>query len=352
MIDWGEVVRRMVLNGARMTGLADLLRARYGGIGAILMLHRVTDAPRKTMGVNRHLSITPGFLDALLSELRGIGYRFVDMDEAADRITGSTSGERFITLSADDAYRDNLLEALPILEKHEAPITIHVCPGLTSGSMDLWWDLLEDVVTARDELYLTTSEGRMFVDCSTPARKAEANCKLHDYLTQEVREEDRQPILRDMARLAGLDHGQANRETLMTWDEVRKASDHPLVTIGAHTLCHFNLKRLSDEKAWEEIVDAPRVIELETGVKPQHMAYPYGYESAVGEREVALAAAAGFRTAVTTRHGVVTHEHAAHIHALPRISVNGRYQRVAHIRTMLSGITTPLANRGRTLVTT
>jgi len=37
--------------------------------------------------------------------------------------------------------------------------------------------------------------------------------------------------------------------------------------------------------------------------------------------------------------------------ALPRISVNGRYQRLGHIRTMLSGVTTPLANSGKMLVT-
>ena len=54
---------------------------------------------------------------------------------------------------------------------------------------------------------------------------------------------------------------------------------------------------------------------------------------------------------MTTRHGVLRAEHANHLHALPRISVNGRYQRVAHIRTMLSGITTPLANAGKMLVT-
>jgi hypothetical protein len=48
---------------------------------------------------------------------------------------------------------------------------------------------------------------------------------------------------------------------------------------------------------------------------------------------------------------VLRAEHAGHLLALPRISVNGRYQRVAHIRTMLSGITTPLANRGKMLVT-
>ena len=49
--------------------------------------------------------------------------------------------------------------------------------------------------------------------------------------------------------------------------------------------------------------------------------------------------------------GLLHPEHANHLLALPRISVNGRYQRVAHIRTMLSGITTPLANAGKMLVT-
>ncbi|WP_246672842.1 MULTISPECIES: hypothetical protein [unclassified Mesorhizobium] len=33
------------------------------------------------------------------------------------------------------------------------------------------------------------------------------------------------------------------------------------------------------------------------------------------------------------------------------ISVNGRYQSLARIRTMLSGVTTPLANAGKVLVT-
>nr|WP_245262111.1 hypothetical protein [Mesorhizobium sp. WSM3626] len=51
------------------------------------------------------------------------------------------------------------------------------------------------------------------------------------------------------------------------------------------------------------------------------------------------------------RHGVLRAEHAGFLQALPRISVNGRYQSLARIRTMLSGVTTPLANVGKVLVT-
>lgn len=351
MFDKGEAARRLVLNAARFSGAARLLSRRLGGVGAVLMVHRVTAAPAKPLGINRHLNVDPAFLDAAIGEMKRLGYIFVTMDEALDRLSTGHGAGRFATITADDGYRDNLIEALPVLEKHDAPMTIYVAPGLTGRTADLWWDVLEDVVTAREEIYLTTPEGRTALDCTTARRKIEANRIVHNYLTMDLPEQQRQPVLRAIASIAGIDPQRPSRETLMDWDEVRRAAAHPLIEIGAHTVSHFNLKRLSREAAWNEMVDATRIIELETGERPRHFAYPYGYESAVGEREVELAAAAGFASAVTTRHGVIQAAHATHRHALPRISVNGRYQKVAHLRTMLSGVTGAIANSGRTLIT-
>jgi len=348
MSDTGEVARRLMLNAARFSGLAPLLRGTLGGIGAILMLHRVTAAPPKPLGINRHLVVTPGFLDAAIGEMKRLGYLFVTMDDAVERLKVGRKLPRFAAITADHAYRDNLTEALPVLERHEAPLTMFVSPGLTNHTSDLWWDVLEDIVAARQEVYLTTPEGRVALDCTSPARKTAAFRQIHDYLTNDLPEEERQAVLRDIARLAGIDYQRPARETLMDWDEIRTIAAHPLVTIGAHTVDHYNLRRLSDEKAWFEMVDAARIIEVETGEKPRHMAYPYGHESAVGEREIRLAEAAGYATAVTTGHGVLYPAHAAHLHALPRMAVDGRYQSVAHLRTMLSsGVTTRLAKAGR-----
>ena len=61
MIDGGEAIRKLALNVARFTGIAPLARPFASGIGAILMLHRVTAHPEKPNGVNRHLNIAPGF---------------------------------------------------------------------------------------------------------------------------------------------------------------------------------------------------------------------------------------------------------------------------------------------------
>jgi peptidoglycan/xylan/chitin deacetylase (PgdA/CDA1 family) len=351
MIDGGEAIRKLALNVARYTGLAPLARQIVGGIGAILMLHRVTAKPERPRGINRHLNIAPAFLDAVIADMKASGYAFVTLDEAVERIKRGGVDGQFATITADDAYRDNLTEALPVLEKHGAPLTVYVAPGLINGTADLWWDVIDDIVNARDMLFLQTAKGKVIIDCSTPARKYQANSRLHEYLTLDTGEEDQRAVLHDLARSSGVDPDAPRRKTLMSWDEIRTIAAHPLVTIGAHTVNHYNLKRLSEAKALREMTDVVGILETELGLTPRHLAYPYGYASAVSCREVALAVRTGYVSAVTTRHGVLHTGHAQHLHALPRISVNGRYQRVAHIRTMLSGVTTPLANSGKMVVT-
>ncbi|RUU97242.1 MAG: polysaccharide deacetylase [Mesorhizobium sp.] len=350
MIDGGEAIRKLALNVVRYTGLAPLAKPFVGGIGAILMLHRVTATPEKPGSVNRHLNIAPEFLDAVIADMKANGYTFVTLDEAVERIKAGGKGGQFAAITADDAYRDNMTEALPVLEKHGAPVAIYVAPGLINGAADLWWEVVEDIVSARDRLLLTTPNGPVTIDCSTPGKKLQAFARLHDYLTLEVREEDQRAVLRELARSNGIEL-DARQGMLMNWDEIRAMAGHPLVTIGAHTVNHRNLKRLSEADARHEVDDVRRILQAELGEAPRHFAYPYGYASAVGGREVGFARDAGYASAVTTRHGVLRAEHAGFLQALPRISVNGRYQSVPHIRTMLSGVTTPLANAGKMLVT-
>ncbi|RST87327.1 polysaccharide deacetylase [Aquibium carbonis] len=351
MIDRGELLRKLVLHAARLSLLAPIAGRLLGGIGAILMVHRINDDRPRGIGVNRHLTVTPGFLDAVLTEVRRMGYVFVSMDEAVDRLKSRSSGQRFVTITADDGYRDNLTDALPVLERHEAPITVHVAPALTEGKVLLWWDLLEEIIATRDVVYLSLPEGPAVFDCDTPTAKFRANTEIHNYLTDRVAEEDQVRVIEGLARSCGIDPLQAGHASLMDWNELRRFAAHPLVTIGAHTVHHYNLRRLSAEKALRELADARRLLRVELGETPSHMAYPYGYEAAVGKREVDLAREAGYASAVTTRHGLLQTEHASHLQALPRISVNGRYQQVAHVGTMLSGITTPIANRGQRVVT-
>lgn len=350
MIDKGEAIRRIALNMARYSGIAPLAAPFFSGRGAILMLHHVNREPLPALGINRHLTVTPEFLERVLADLKRAGHAFVSMDEAVEALKKGHCS-RLVTITADDGYRDNITDALPVLEGHDVPLTIYVSPALIDRSIDLWWDVLEEIVMRSDRVELDTAAGTLAFDCRTIPMKIEAGCRIHDYLTTAVKEEDRQPVLDRLARAAGVDPKALSVKTLLDWDEIRAASEHRLVTIGAHGISHYNLKRLDDAAAFREISEAGCMVENAIGKRPRHMAYPYGYASAVGAREVEMARDAGYASAVTTRHGVLQARHASHMHALPRISLNGRYQNPAHIRTMLSGITTAMSNSGRRLVT-
>lgn len=346
-----DAARKLAFLTIHYGGLGALAQPLIGGVGAILMLHRVTASPETADGPNRGLTVTPQFLDALIGEMKRMGYSFVSMDEVVARLQSGSNRGQFAAITADDGYRDNLTEALPVLESHAAPIAIYVAPGLTSGTVDPWWVVLEELIAAGRPLAVKLSDGDMCFDCSTVKGRTEAFAQLSHYLTSQVREEDQAAVLRGWVKLAGLDAPSPGGKLLMNWDEIRRIAAHPLVTIGAHTVHHYNLKRLSREAAIQEMYRSRSMIEAEIGMMPLHFAYPYGSPAAAGQRETELAREAGYLSAVTTRHGVLLPGHAQTLHALPRLSVNGRHQDIVALRAMLSGATTLMANRGKRLVT-
>jgi peptidoglycan/xylan/chitin deacetylase (PgdA/CDA1 family) len=89
------------------------------------------------------------------------------------------------------------------------------------------------------------------------------------------------------------------------------------------------------------------VIEAALGKRPQHFSYPVGDPTSAGPREFAIARELAFKTAVTTRPGVLFPEHADHLTALPRLSLNGEFQRFRYVQVLTSGAASALWNRFR-----
>lgn len=343
MTDARERVRKFVLSASRWTGIARLASPHLAGIGAILMLHSVTRRPRKALGINVHLSITPDFLDRAIVDMKQAGYDFVSLDEVVEA-TAATSHPRVAAVTLDDAYLDNYVEALPVFERHGVPFTIFVAPGLIDGTVQPWWEVVERLAFENDRIVLPKRAGGGELICRTAAEKVVAARGLMKRMTAQIAEDDRQAVLDEM--------GGRNIETspFMSWAQIGEIDRHPLGTIGAHTVHHYNLARLGEDTACLEMRRSADILEERLGHRPAHFAYPYGYAAAVGAREVRLAGDEGFRAAVTTRHGTIHPEHRDHRHALPRISLNGNYQEIGHLRTMLTGFSA-FANSGRRVVT-
>jgi len=104
------------------------------------------------------------------------------------------------------------------------------------------------------------------------------------------------------------------------------------------------LAKASEAQVRAELNMGRAVIEAALGRAPDHLAYPFGDPSTAGAREFRIAAELGYKTAVTTRPGVLFAEHADHLTALPRISLNGGYQDMRYIPVLMSGAATALWN--------
>ena len=130
----------------------------------------------------------------------------------------------------------------------------------------------------------------------------------------------------------------------MNWDEIRQLASDPLVTIGAHTRRHYALAKLTLADARAEIGESVRRLEREIGQPCRHFSYPYGDEASAGQREFDLVKELGLKTGVTTRKGLIHPRHASELTALPRVSLNGDYQKPRYVKVLLSGAPFALFN--------
>ena len=168
---------------------------------------------------------------------------------------------------------------------------------------------------------------------------------LYGYLRSMKTEDELRRVVRDLAARHRVDMAAFCRDLCMEWREIIDLAADPLVTIGAHTVNHNMLKKMADESAVRaEMAMSRTVLEAALGKRPEHLAYPVGDPTSAGPREFRIAAELGFKTAVTTRPGVLFKAHRDHLTALPRISVNGDFQQQRYLEVLMSGAATAMWN--------
>jgi peptidoglycan/xylan/chitin deacetylase (PgdA/CDA1 family) len=344
-------MKKTVLRGAMealyFSGAHRFLRPLVGGVGAILTLHHVRPPRTDAFQPNRLLEVTPAFLDDVVRGLRREDIDVVSLDEMHRRVIERDFRKRFVCFTFDDGYRDNLNFALPILKKYQAPFTLYVPTSFPDRVGELWWLTLEQVIAKQSRIALVMDGVDRRFDCHTTEEKYELYEHIYWWLRRLETEDELRYVVRDLATRYGVDDLATREELCMTWAEIGKIAADPLATIGAHTVNHVMLRKASDEAARNEMLQSAAVIEAALGTRPVHFSYPVGDRTSAGPREFRIATELGFRTAVTTRPGVLFPEHAAHMTALPRISLNGEYQQPRYAKVLISGAGTALWNRFR-----
>ena len=337
-----RAIKRRLLAGAALTRIDEIFRPTFGGLGAIFMLHRVVenDVPI----IQTDLVITVRFLDELISYVRSAGYDIVTLDEVWRRVTEGGVTRRFVCFTFDDGYADSYLKALPVFQRHRAPMTVYVSTGMIERAADYWWGVLERVILRNESIVVTNKRGCMTYTTRSLAEKV----AVYDLISSKFHSDMRRfrPMLDELLHRYQGDPMKALDEDMLSESQLRALAADPLVEIGAHGVTHRPLSHLSLSEARQEFLESRSTLQRLLGAEIRHFAYPYGTPAECGEREFALARQCGFTTATTTRNGNLFEMHRDCPHALPRLpGASGRAESLAAVRLQLSGMPSLLGRK-------
>lgn len=347
MGNWRELAIETGMGLFRATGAHRLAESYTRGLGAILMFHRVRPPARESFAPNRGLEISADFLDALLTHLRRRGFRILSLDAVlAELAEGREEETPFLALTFDDGYRDLVEHALPVLERHQAPFTAYAVSGFAQGSARLWWTELEEAIRRLDRVDVIAQGRCVSARCASPAEKIAVFKDIY-WLLRDGAEEELLRVALALCAQAGVEPLRLTKSLCLDWRGLAALARHELATIGAHSVTHARLAKLDAGAAAREMAESRAEIAREIGVEARHFCFPVGDPASAGRREFELARELGFASAVTTRPGMVFAEQRDHLHALPRLSINGRHQSLEAVDILLSGAPFALMNRGR-----
>jgi len=327
---------RAMFEALWLSQLPRLVRQLSESRGVIFTLHRVLpDAPAE-FSPNAILQVRPAFLEYVIERVRALGIDIVSLDEALERLAAPEKECPFVVFTFDDAYKDNLQYALPVLRRQECPFTLYVPTALVDGVGEVWWQALEDILTRQEAVAVIEGDETQYLGTRTKAEKQQVYNDLY-WRMRKMPEAERVEMMRAFAASYGYDLDRQCRDLIMDWPELRLFASEPLCTLGAHTVHHYELAKLPLEQARSEMVQSADILMAQFGQRPVHISYPIGGPASAGQREFDLARELGFRSGVTTRPGGLYAHHAQTPHALPRVSLNGLFQARRYVDVFATG---------------
>jgi peptidoglycan/xylan/chitin deacetylase (PgdA/CDA1 family) len=328
-----QLVIRTALEGISLLKLEKLFPGASGR-GVIFTLHHVRPRQDQNFNPNAHLEVTPEFLEQAILAAKEAGLEPVRLEDLPGLLAKTDASRKFVCFTLDDGYRNNAEYAAPIFKKHGVPYTIFICPGFVSRTRTIWWETGAELLRRVSSFKFDFGSGEETVASASAAEKMEAFERLAE-LVSTADENEAVARIDALSLSCGFDPISYVEHETMNEEELRRLVKDPFVSLGGHTLTHCNLARVPQERLAAEIAESSKLVSGYAEQTARTFSYPYGWKSAAGNREFEAATKAGL-TAVTTQPGVLSA--AGNPAALPRVSLNGLYQKKRYVRALISGV--------------
>jgi peptidoglycan/xylan/chitin deacetylase (PgdA/CDA1 family) len=253
-------------------------------------------------------------LDFVLSVLAK-KYNFISLDTAINIIRKKEKPIPYsVVLTFDDGYKNNIINARPILKKYAAPLSIFVVTGHVDKRLPFWFDRFDYVIQKNnlDGKLLKIGDEEFIFKGATRDEVVESYGKIRKIIKgMDSDEESLNKLLNELAD--NLESESQNKLTdifevddissILTWDDIVRESKDSDITFGSHTINHIRLNKVTLDIAKEELSESKRAIEEVTETECKYFCYPYGYYTKAIEE---ITRECGYIAALTTNPGVVS----------------------------------------------
>jgi peptidoglycan/xylan/chitin deacetylase (PgdA/CDA1 family) len=230
-------------------------------------------------------------------------YVVMPVEDLVDRLAAGTVPRNAAAITFDDGYRDTLTHAAPILAAHGLPATVFLASGFIGTTEIPWYDRLAAAFKLSPRSSVITPSGETLPLETVDARLV-ALARVQRQLKALPEDEFRRTFHR---LLETLDVGgrQSAKNAMLDWNDVHALRGLGF-RIGAHTVTHPILSRVTPARARAEILGSREMIQSACGTAPRAFAYPNGGARDYTAAVVDIVREAGFSCAVTTRFGLNT----------------------------------------------
>lgn len=297
--------RRWIKKSLLQSGALKLLGRLRPPTVLVLMYHSILDDPRKcadSIGMS-NIHATALFREQM--EIIARNYVPVTAEDIRLFLAGQKAlPRRAVAVTFDDGYVDNAEIAAPVLDRLGIPASFYLTVQPVDTGRPPWFCYLRHAFATTKKGSWIDPSGRTWELGDERQREAAyyAACEDVTKLVGGGQQEALQALEGELDTQSLI----VKERLMMTWDQAKKLCRDGHV-VGSHSLTHPNMAHIEEEDLNFELAESKTKMEVALGMPVVHFSYPAAALAVSWtEHTVAATKQAGYGTAATTTHGLVT----------------------------------------------
>ena len=277
----------------------------------ILMLHGTSDPKHPSTWTPLRPQYSSEYIDWCMGIISKY-YRFIHFEEAVNILKGmKPSMEYGITITMDDGYRNNIVDALPVFRKYNAPMTIFLPAANIENRTPMWFDRLDYIIQMANHNGKKFNIGNDTFSFSAKGRDdlIASYASFREMIKKQYTDEEAfYAKIDEIVSYFEYSSGKSlvnifendPWSLLLNWEEIKKYQGEE-VQFGSHTMNHYRVNGLKEDTLRHQLFESKKLIETRTGNACNYIAYPDGDCSVTAKN---MAFESGYDAGVTTSEGI------------------------------------------------